>query len=157
VKASRCGNIRLSGVQFRIICSVVPQIVFRELAGICPPASLIHSSRCGNGSLRLRVSLLCSNALCSKSHETKGERTMKKLALGIATAAVLVTAAAPAMAQVGFYAGPRGFGVDIGAPYYGYGYYPYNGYYDYYNGPYYGGPSVVIRGGHWHGHHYWRH
>ena len=31
---------------------------------------------------------------------------MKKLALGIATAAVLVTAAAPAVAQVGFYAGP---------------------------------------------------
>ncbi len=82
---------------------------------------------------------------------------MKKLALGVATAAVLLTAA-PAMAQVGFYAGPHGFGVGIGAPYYGYDY-PYAGYYDYYDGPayYYGGPNVVI-GGHWHGHHhYWRH
>ncbi len=84
---------------------------------------------------------------------------MKKLALGVATAAVLLTAA-PAMAQVGFYAGPHGFGVGVGAPYYGYDYgYPYAGYYDYYDGPtyYYGGPSVVI-GGYWHGHHpYWRH
>jgi hypothetical protein len=83
---------------------------------------------------------------------------MKKIALGIAAAAVLVSAAAPAMAQVGFYAGPRGFGVGVAAPYYGYGYYPYNGYYDYYDGPYDGGANVVIRGGgHWHGHHYWRH
>ncbi len=84
---------------------------------------------------------------------------MKKLALGVATAAALLTAAAvPAMAQVGFYAGPHGFGVGVGAPYYGYDYgYPYEGYYDYYDGPYYGGPNVVIRGGHWHGHHYWRH
>jgi hypothetical protein len=77
---------------------------------------------------------------------------MKKLALGIATAAVLISAA-PAMAQVGFYAGPRGVGVDVGAPapYYGgcgpYNY-PCNGYYDYYSGP-----DVVIGGG-WHGHHY---
>jgi hypothetical protein len=80
---------------------------------------------------------------------------MKKLALGVATAAVLLTAA-PAMAQVGFYAGP--YGVGVGAPYYGYDR-PYGGYYDYYDGPdyYYGGPNVVIRGGHWHGHHYWRH
>lgn len=31
---------------------------------------------------------------------------MKKLALGIATAVLLATAAVPAMAQVGFYAGP---------------------------------------------------
>ena len=105
---------------------------------------------------------------------------MKKLALGIATAAALFTAA-PAMA----------FGVDVGVggvragigvsgphsgPYYG-GYYgdAYGGYYDdsysgysggdcgYDNdcgGPYYDyydGPSVVIGGGRhhhgWHGHH----
>lgn len=41
---------------------------------------------------------------------------MKKLALGIATAVLLATAAVPAMAQVGFYAGPGGVGVDVGAP-----------------------------------------
>lgn len=76
---------------------------------------------------------------------------MKKLALGIATAAVLLTAA-PAMAQVGFYAGPGGIGVQVGPPYryYGpnYGY----GYYDYY-GPSWSHPV-------WHGHyyhHHWRH
>jgi hypothetical protein len=78
---------------------------------------------------------------------------MKKLAIGIATAAALLTAA-PAMAQVGFYAGPGGIGVGIGAPgpYYDCGYgngYPCDGggYYDYY-----GGPNVVVGGGHWHGH-----
>jgi hypothetical protein len=81
---------------------------------------------------------------------------MKKLALGIATAAVLLTAA-PAMAQVGFVAGRHGVGVELGAPgpYYGYGGCGYNypcgsGYYDSY-----GGPDVVIGGGGpgWHGHH----
>jgi hypothetical protein len=65
---------------------------------------------------------------------------MKKLSLGIATAAVLLTAA-PAMAQVGFYAGPGGVGVQVGGPY---GYsdngYPHE-YYDYYGS----GPN-------WHGH-----
>ena len=40
---------------------------------------------------------------------------MKKLALGLGTAALLtVTAAAPAMAQVGFYAGLFGVGVGVG-------------------------------------------
>jgi hypothetical protein len=86
---------------------------------------------------------------------------MKKLALGIATAAVLATAAAsPAMAQVGFYAGPGGVGIDLGAtsPYYrdDCGYYGCGGgYYDYY-----GGPNVLIGGGwgdawhgDWHGNH----
>ena len=64
---------------------------------------------------------------------------MKKLMLGAATAAVLLTAAAPAMAQVGVRVGP--VGVGIGAPYYNY----------------YGGPSVVIGGG-WNGHpHYHGH
>jgi hypothetical protein len=78
---------------------------------------------------------------------------MKKLALGVATTAVLLSAA-PAMAQVGFYAGHRGVGVEIGVP----GPYyrdcgPYGdgcrGYYDYYDSP-----SVVIGdgGGEWHGH-----
>ena len=47
---------------------------------------------------------------------------MRKLALGIGTAALLTAAAAaPATAQVGFYAGP--FGVGVGAPaYYDCGY-----------------------------------
>jgi hypothetical protein len=80
---------------------------------------------------------------------------MKKLALGIATAAVLLSAA-PAMAQVGFYAGRGGIGIGVGVPgpYYGggCGYYnaPCNGYYDYYDGN--PGPGVVIGGGGWHGH-----
>jgi hypothetical protein len=72
---------------------------------------------------------------------------MRKLALGLGTAALLTAAAAaPAMAQVGFYAGP--FGVGVGAPaYYNCGYYGYPcGYYDYY-----GGPDVVIGGGGWDG------
>jgi hypothetical protein len=67
---------------------------------------------------------------------------MRKLALGIIAAATILTAAAPAMAQVGFYAGPGGFGVGVGPPYgypNGYGYYDYNG------GPY------------WHGHPYYHH
>jgi hypothetical protein len=83
---------------------------------------------------------------------------MRKLALGIGTAALLTAAAAaPAMAQVGFYAGPFGVGVGVGAPAYydcGYNGYPC-GYYDYY-----GGPDVVVgggfggwRGGGWHGGH----
>jgi hypothetical protein len=76
---------------------------------------------------------------------------MKKLALGIATAVLLATAAVPAMAQVGFYAGPGGVGIGLGAPapyyyddcgYYGCG----SGYYDYD-----GGPNVVIGGGGWGG------
>jgi hypothetical protein len=75
---------------------------------------------------------------------------MRKLVLGVVTAGALITAAAaPAMAQVGVYAGPRGvgvgvgpFGVDVGpGPYYGGPYYaaPYNGYYDYAPG-WHGGP-----------------
>ena len=56
------------------------------------------------------------------------------------------------MAQVGFYVGPGGVGVGVGAPgpdYGGCGYWNNycNGYYDYY-----GGPDVVIGGGGWHGH-----
>jgi hypothetical protein len=77
---------------------------------------------------------------------------MKKLALGIATAAVLLSAA-PAMAQVEFYAGHHGAGVEFGAPgpYYG-GCGPYKeactGYYDY------DGPGVVVGGNGWrHGWH----
>lgn len=77
---------------------------------------------------------------------------MRKLALGIGTAALLTAAAAaPAMAQLGFYAGPFGVGVGVGAPAYydcGYGY-PCGGYYDYY-----GSPNVVIGGG-WGWHHGW--
>lgn len=80
---------------------------------------------------------------------------MKKLALGIATAAVLLSAA-PAMAQIGFYAGPGGVGVGVGVPrpYYDYDRcygYSCRGYYDYYDGP-----SVVIGGGPaWHHHRHW--
>ncbi|HYP10984.1 MAG TPA: hypothetical protein VER26_09955 [Xanthobacteraceae bacterium] len=79
---------------------------------------------------------------------------MRKLALGIGTAALLTAAAAaPAMAQVGFYAGPFGVGVGVGAPAYydcGYGYPCGGGYYDFY-----GGPGVVVGGdlGGWHGWH----
>jgi hypothetical protein len=74
---------------------------------------------------------------------------MRKLALGLVAAATLLTAAAPAMAQVGIYAGPRGVGVGIGVPgpYYGY---PY-GYYDYYGGP----GFVVTPGWHRHWHRHW--
>ena len=63
---------------------------------------------------------------------------MRKLALGISAAALLTAAAAaPAVAQVGFYAGPFGVGVGVGAPaYYDCGYYGNPcGYYDYYGGP----------------------
>jgi hypothetical protein len=71
---------------------------------------------------------------------------MRKLALGIVAAATLLMAAAPAMAQIGVYAGPGGVGVGIGAPpYYG----PPYGYYDYY-----GGPGVIVTPG-WHRH--WHH
>ena len=67
---------------------------------------------------------------------------MRKLALGISAAALLTAAAAaPAVAQVGFYAGPFGVGVGVGAPaYYDCGYYGNPcGYYDYY-----GGPNIVV-------------
>jgi hypothetical protein len=69
---------------------------------------------------------------------------MKKLTLGIATAAVLFTAA-PAMAQIGFDVGPGGFGVEVGPPY---GYH-HPRYYDYYGQP-------GWEGGHryWHGRHF---
>ena len=74
---------------------------------------------------------------------------MKKLALGLATAAgLLIVAAVPAMAQVDFYAGPGGFDVELGAPYYYGGVYPYRGYYDYYRGP-----GWVHHHG-WHRHYY---
>ena len=42
---------------------------------------------------------------------------MRKLALGIAAAGAIVAATAvPASAQVGVYAGPGGFGVELGGP-----------------------------------------
>jgi len=75
---------------------------------------------------------------------------MRKLALGLVAAATLLTAAVPAMAQVGFYAGPGGIGVGVGAP-------PYYGPYSYYD--YYGGPGVYMArpGWRWHrGWHHWR-
>lgn len=72
---------------------------------------------------------------------------MKKLALGLVAAATLLTAA-PAMAQVGFYAGPGGVGIGFGPPYYG------PSYYDYYGAP---GPYVAPgwRFHHWHHWHHW--
>jgi hypothetical protein len=77
---------------------------------------------------------------------------MKKITIGILTAAALFTAG-PAMAQVGFYAGPGGVGVGVGAPgpYYRDGYYRDQGYYDYDRGP---GVDVRIDHGRHHG---WRH
>jgi hypothetical protein len=72
---------------------------------------------------------------------------MRKLALSIAAAAALLTAAAaPAMAQ-GFYVGPGGVGLSFGGPYWGG--YPYRGYYDYW-----GGPGVVV-GPRWGWHRGW--
>jgi hypothetical protein len=75
---------------------------------------------------------------------------MKKIAIGIVAAATLF-AAAPAMAQVGFYAGPGGIGIGVGPPAYDY-YAPR--YYDYY-----GGPGVVVTTPGWNDHyyHHWHH
>jgi hypothetical protein len=73
---------------------------------------------------------------------------MKKIALGIVAAATLFTATAvPAMAQVGFYAGPGGIGIGVGPPVYE----------DYYGPRYYDnyGPRVVVTPG-WHEHYYYR-
>jgi len=69
---------------------------------------------------------------------------MKKLTLGIATAAVLLTAV-PAMAQIGVQVGPVGVGIGAPGPYDGgCGYNrPCGGYYDQYNG----GPNVVVAPG----------
>jgi hypothetical protein len=85
---------------------------------------------------------------------------MKKLALGLVAAGALVAATAvPALAQVGIYAGPGGFSVELGAPGYYYGgpapYYS-GGYYDYAPGwddgyRVYGQPGW--HGYHFHGHH----
>jgi hypothetical protein len=76
---------------------------------------------------------------------------MKKIAIGIVAAATLF-AAAPAMAQVGFYAGPGGVGIGVGPPVYDNYYYGPH-YYDYY-----GGPGVVVTPG-WDDHYYhrWHH
>jgi hypothetical protein len=68
---------------------------------------------------------------------------MKKLALGIATAVLLATAAVPAMAQVGFYAGPGRRGRRCGRA----ATMAAAGYYDYY-----GGPGGGWNGDGWHGH-----
>jgi hypothetical protein len=79
---------------------------------------------------------------------------MKKIAIGLVAASALF-AAAPAMAQVGFYVGPGGIGVGVPGPYYdGCGYYGCRHYYDYS-----GGPGVVIGAPGWHRgwHHEYRH
>jgi hypothetical protein len=49
---------------------------------------------------------------------------MRKLAIAL-VAAITVGATLPAAAQVGFYAGPGGIGLGVGAP----GYYDYDPYY----------------------------
>jgi len=81
---------------------------------------------------------------------------MKKLAFGIATAAVLL-ATVPAMAQVDLYAGPGGVGVQFGPGYEHryhdyYGGYPYGGYYNAYPGPH---VWIATPGPHHH-HQHWR-
>ncbi len=82
---------------------------------------------------------------------------MRKLALGIAAAATIFTAV-PAVAQVGFYAGPGGVGVQFGAPHRYYGDAPYRGYYDYAPGPVYGWHGHEWHGHtHFHGGPHWRH
>jgi hypothetical protein len=95
--------------------------------------------------------------LAFPSRDTRGGFRMKKLAFGLVAAATIFTAV-PAMAQVGFYAGPDGVGVGVPGPYYNCGYpnYPCDRtYYDYYGGP---GVAVGVgpgwhryrHGGHWH-------
>jgi hypothetical protein len=72
---------------------------------------------------------------------------MRKLVLGVVAAGTLIaTAAAPAMAQIGVYAGPGGIGVGVGVPYYYGG--PYDGYYGYVGPGWYDHPYG------WHRHYY---
>ena len=73
---------------------------------------------------------------------------MRKLALSIAAAGAVVAATAvPASAQVGVYAGPGGFGVELGGPgiYFGDPGYAYRYYEPGWNGGYHARPA-------WHGH-----
>jgi hypothetical protein len=81
---------------------------------------------------------------------------MRKLALGlVAAGAVFAATAAPAMAQVGVYAGPGGIGVGVGPVGVGVGPGPYNGgpYYDgYYD---YAGPGAYVGPGWYDGQHRW--
>ncbi len=55
---------------------------------------------------------------------------MRKLLIGLTAAAAIGLTAVPALAQVDFYAGPGGVGVEFGGPYGYYNGYPY-GYYGY--------------------------
>jgi hypothetical protein len=78
---------------------------------------------------------------------------MRKLALGLVAAAALFTAA-PAMAQVQFYAGPGGVGIGVAPG-------PYYRDCDYYGCRqyYYGDGPVVTFGDpdyRWHRYHHWR-
>jgi hypothetical protein len=77
----------------------------------------------------------CSGVALAHSINHGKEVEMRKLALCFVAAVALAGFAAPAAAQVGFYAGPGGIGVGVGAPYYSYS--PY-GYYNNYVGPGYG-------------------
>lgn len=78
---------------------------------------------------------------------------MRKLALSIATVGAIVAATAvPALAQVGVYAGPGGFGVELGAPgvYYDDPGYAYGYNEPGWNGDYHARPA-------WHGHYHHGH
>ena len=78
---------------------------------------------------------------------------MRKIALGVAAVSVIVAATAvPALAQVGVYAGPGGFGVELGAPgvYYGDPGYAYGYNEPGWNGDYHARPA-------WHGHYHHGH
>jgi hypothetical protein len=108
-------------------------------------AFITRSSACSR--ILLLEPFVFLETLCAPArfYRQRKEAAMKKLALALVAAATLLTAA-PAMAQVGFYAGPGGIGVGVGGPYYG----PGPGYYDYY-----GGPGVYVGPG-WGYHHHWR-
>jgi hypothetical protein len=81
---------------------------------------------------------------------------MRKIALGLVAAATISAAAftaAPAMAQIGFYAGPGGVGIGVGVPgpYYDCGYYGCGRhYYNYYDGPAVGYVAPRWHHRHWH-------
>jgi hypothetical protein len=85
---------------------------------------------------------------------TKRRTIMRKIALGLVAAATISAAAftaAPAMAQIGFYAGPGGVGIGVGVPgpYYDCGYYGCGRrYYDDYSTRVYVGPR-------WQHHRHW--
>jgi hypothetical protein len=93
----------------------------------------------------------CADAFSRRDETKEKGDPMKKLALGAIAAGALVAATAvPALAQVDVYAGPRGVGVDIGAPGYHDGPGPYHrGYYN--HAPGWNGDVRAHRHHDWHG------